>query len=187
MDLEREEWQPLLEKDAEIASIDDVEIGEEEAAEFPAELIHDTQESYTEEQRQTLYQKIMGMNPREKLRLAFFANREGRNILIHDPKKMIALAVLRNRKLNDTEIVQYAQKRELCEDVIWAIAKEPKWAKSYQIKLALASNPKTMVTTAINFLSHLYERDLKGLARDVSVSGVLRRKAQELLRARHKK
>lgn len=187
MDLEKEEWQPLLEKDLEVASLDEVEIREEDAGDLPAELIYEVQESYTEEQRQTMYQKIMGMTPREKLRLAFFANREGRNILIHDPKKMIALAVLRNRKLNETEIVQYAQKRELCEDVIWAIAKDPKWAKSYQVKLALASNPKTMITTAINFLPHLYERDLKGLARDVSISGVLRRKAQELLRARHGK
>lgn len=174
------EWEPLMERQEE-NPFDAIDVKEEDLARFSPELIQDSQENYTDEQRSNLYQKIQELNASEKFRLAIFANREVRNLLIHDPKKMVSLAVLTNGKVNESEALQYAQRKDLSEDVILAIAKEQKWKKSYPIKLAVISNPKTPLSVAISLLSHLHEKDLKSLSRDKDVSSVLRWKAEEIL------
>ncbi len=150
------------------------------AADFPSELIFEFQENYTDEQRQNLYQKILKMTTPEKVRLAVLGNREARNLLIRDPMKMIALAVLRNPKIHDMEVEKYAQMKNISEDVILAIAKNQRWIKNYSIKLAVVSNPKTPLSASINFISHLYEKDLKALERDKNVSPVLSRTAHQV-------
>jgi hypothetical protein len=150
------------------------------ATEFPSEMIFEFQESYTDEQRQNLYQKILKMTTPERMRLAVLGNREARNLLIRDPMKMIALSVLRNPKVHEQEIEKYAHMKNISEDVILAIAKHQKWIKSYAIKLAVVSNPKTPLTTAINLLSHLYEKDLKLLERNKNVSPVVSRTAHQV-------
>ena len=149
-------------------------------------MVVDLQENFTEEQRESLYQKIQAMTVAAKLRLALVANREARNFLVHDANKMISLAVLRNRRVTETEIWQYAQRRELSEDVIAAIARDPKWKKNYGIRLALVNNPKTPMSMAVSILPHLQDRDLKSVSRDKGVSSLLSRKAREVLRTRSK-
>ena len=41
------------------------------------------------------------MSVPEKIRLAMLGNQEARNLLIHDPNKVIPLAVLRNPKITE--------------------------------------------------------------------------------------
>jgi hypothetical protein len=154
---------------------------------LPSELINDFQGNYTDEQQQNLYHKILKMGIPEKLRLAILGNREARNLLIRDPNKMIALAVLKNAKLNENEVLKYAQRRDLSQDIILAIAQDQKWKKNYSIKIALASNPKTPLSVGITFLPHLNEKDLKLLSRDKNVSSVLNRRAHEILVQRNSK
>jgi len=121
----------------------------------------------------------------EKLRLAILGNREARNLLISNPVKMISLAVLRNPKITEDEVMKYAQQKNLSEDVILAIAKDQKWIKTYQVKLAIVSNPKTRLSVAINFLGHLHEKDLKSLSRDKNISSVVSRAAYQTLLKRN--
>jgi hypothetical protein len=177
------EWGPLKERQEE-TPFEAIDVKEEDLAKFSPEMIQDSQENYTDEQRSNLYQKIQELNASEKFRLAIFANREVRNLLIHDPKKMVSLAVLRNGRVDESEALHYAQRKDLSEDVILAIAKEQKWKKSYPIKFAVISNPKTPLSVAMSLLSHLHERDLKSLSHDKDVSSIVRRKAQEILHKR---
>ncbi len=167
--------------------LEEIVIEEGDAAKFPSELIIDFQENYTDEQRQNLYKKILALSTPEKMRLAILGNREARNILIHHPVKMISLAVLRNPKVNENEVLLYAQQRNISEDVISAIAKNQRWIKSYQIKLAVICNPKTPLSVAINFLPHLYEKDLKSLSRNKNISPIVSRTAYYTLLKRTKK
>ncbi len=118
-------WEPLHEGGVS-ASLDGIEVREEDAAKFSPEMIQDSEEDCTEDQRQSLYQKILEMSVADKFRLAIHANREVRTLLIHDPKRMISLAVLKNRRINETEILRYAQRKDLSEDVVSAIAKDQK-------------------------------------------------------------
>jgi hypothetical protein len=177
---QEEKWEPLQQlRDG--TFFDTTDIKKKDAAKLPRELIQDFQEDYTEEQRQNLYEKILEMGIPEKLHLAIFANRETRKLLIRDPNKMIALNVLKNAKVNENEVLQYAKRRDLSQDIILAIAQDQKWKKNYLIKLALVSNPKTPLLVALYFLSHLHEKDLKSLSRDQNVSSVLRWHAQQIL------
>ena len=189
--IQEENWESLQRRgDEPFSDTNDVkesDVKEEDATKFAPELIHDIQENSTEEQRENLYQKIGQMSAPEKLRLAIFGNREARNLLIRDPNKLISLAVLRNGKINESEILHYAQKRDLCEDIVQTIAKDQRWKKHYPIKCALVSNPKTPLSVAFNLLPHLQERDLKSLSRDKNVSSVLKQKAHEILLKRHAK
>jgi len=189
-----ENWEPLRKRgdeafsdagDAQESGIKENVVEKEEAPKFAPELIHDFQENYTDTQRENLFQKIQQMSPREKVRLAIFGNREVRSLLIHDPNKLISLNVLKNAKLNESEILHYAQKRDVSEDIILAIARDQRWRKSYSIKCAVASNPKTPLSVAFHLLPQLHERDLKSLSRDKGVSSVLKRKAQEILHKRN--
>lgn len=159
----------------------------EDASKLAPELICDFQKDYSDEQRQNLYREILDMNIPERQRLAILGNREARNLLIRDPNRLIALNVLKNAKVNESEILQYAQRRDLAQDIILAIAQDQKWRKNYPIKFALVCNPKTPLSVSISFVSHLYERDLKLLARDKNVSSVLRSRAEEILHKRNEK
>ncbi len=175
-----EKWEPILQREDEPFS-DTGDLKEEVAIDLPHELIYDFQENYTEEQRQNLYRKILNMGIPEKQRLTILANRETRNLLIRDPNKMIGLSVLKNAKIDESEILRYAQRRDLSPDILSAIAQHQKWRKNYLIKFALVCNPKTPLSVSVSYLSHLYEKDLKSLSHDKNVSSVLRRRAQEIL------
>jgi len=181
-----ERWEPLpVRSDDPIP--DPVEVREEDANSVSLELINDFQEDYSDEQRQNLCRKILDMGIPERQRLAILANREARTLLIRDPNKLIALNVLKNAKVNESEVLQYAQRRDLAQDIILAIAQDQKWRKNYPIIFALVSNPKTPLSVSITFVSHLHERDLNLLSRDKNVSSVLRRKAEEILHKRNEK
>ena len=183
---QEEEWKPLHQRGKEIFSA--AAGGKEEGGtKLPPELIYDFQEDYSDEQRQNLYHKILDMGVPERQRLAILANREARNLLIRDPNKMISMNVLKNAKVNESEVLQYAQRRDLAQEIILAIAQDQKWKKNYPIKFALVSNPKTPLSISIAFVSHLHERDLKLLSRDKNVSSVLRRRAEEILHKRNGK
>ena len=165
---------------------------EEDAAEgkdiapFPPEVIHDPPGTIGEEKWQNIYEKIAGLNTQQKIRLAHAANLPIRMLFIHNPIKVISLAVLKNPKLTESEVLRYSQQKNLVEDVLVAIAKDPKWIKTYPIKLALVSNPKTPLSISVNFLSHLHDNDLKALSRDKNISTVLTRAAQQMLMKRKK-
>lgn len=161
--------------------LNSIEIKEEEATDFPPDLIYDFQEQVTAEQRQNLYQKIIRMSIPQKIRLALLGNREARNILILDRSKAVCMAVLRSPKLTEHDVLTFAQQRNLPEDVYKYIARNKNWIKNYAIKLALVNNPKTPLAVALRFLDHLQERDLKNISRSKNVSNVLAKAASHLL------
>ena len=154
---------------------------------FPPDTVNDFTGTVSDETSQNLRQKLLNLNAPQKARLALLANRPTRSLLIQSPVKMISLAVFKNPKLTESEVLSFAQQKNLSEDVILAIAKHQKWIKIYQIKLAVVSNPKTPLSVAINFLSHLHEKDLKSLSRDKSISSVLGRAAYQTLLKRNYK
>jgi hypothetical protein len=169
--LSAEEWN-LLET---------TKVTEEDKAQLPQQLILDPQKQFTPPERDILNQSLMKMSIPQRIRLALVGNQEARDLLIHDPNKIIPLAVLRNPRLSDDEVIMYAQLRSLPEDVFWAMAKHKTWVKHYQVKLALVSNPKAPLALAIKLLDHLHDRDLQNISKSKNVSYVLARSAARLL------
>lgn len=157
------------------------QVTEEDKAQLPQQLILDPQKQFAPQERDILSQSLLKMSLPQKIRLALVGNQEARNLLIHDPNKVIPLAVLRNPKLSEDEVVMYAQLRSLPEDVFSAMAKHKTWVKNYQVKLALVSNPKAPLSLAIKLLDHLHDRDLQNISKSKNVSYILARSAARLL------
>lgn len=165
----------------EIDLLEALQVTKEEKAQLPQDLILDPQKQFTPQQRDFLSLSLMKMGVPQKIRLALVGNLEARNLLIHDPNKVIPLAVLRNPKLSEDEVIMYAQLRSLPEDVFSAMAKHKTWVKNYQVKLALVSNPKAPLSLAIKLLDHLHDRDLQNISKSKNVSYILARSAARLL------
>ncbi len=162
-------------------SILEAGISEADSARFPQELILEAHREPTLDITRGLDQWVAGMSVPDRVRLALLGNQEARNVLIRDQNKVIGLAVLRNSKITETEIVLYAQLRNVPEDVLWEISKNRAWIKNYQVKLALVNNPKAPLSLAIKLLDHLHDRDLRNLSHSKNVSSVLSRSAARLL------
>jgi hypothetical protein len=164
------------------AGIEAIEIPPEQDVPF---LSPEDEASFDEELRTTpAFQKIMKMNVSERLQLAMKGSAEERAILIRDTAKMVAMQVLKSPKLNDQEIGNFANMRNVVEEVLRKIGSKRDWTKHYTIAHALVRNPKTPPGIAMPFLPRLGTRDLKTLAGDKNVPELLRRQARNIFLAR---
>ncbi len=137
-----------------------------------------------EEREKTLLQKIQKLSVSEKLLLALRGGKEVRSILLRDPNKEIALNVLENPKITETEIETIARSRSISDEALRKISKKREWMKNYNIILALVTNPKTPAGLAVSLVSELKTKDLVLLEKNKNVSEGVRITAKKLLRAR---
>ena len=153
----------------------------DDASAFEASLIEDGDEELSEEERGNLYQRIQSMSVMQKIKLARMGNKEARGLLIRDKNKIVATAAIRSPRINDSEIAAYAKSRSLCDDVIRVIAANREWTRGYQVKLGLATNPKCAPPTAMKFLNHLQDRDLRQIMKSKDVPSAVSSHARRLL------
>jgi hypothetical protein len=129
----------------------------------------------------TALQRLQAMNVPQKVQRATKGSREERAILIRDPNKMIAMAVLSSPKLTISEIEGFARAGNVGEDCLRVIAFTRAWMKNYNVVAALTRNPKTPVAISMNLLPRLSEKDLRTLSTDRNVPDVLRVSARKKL------
>lgn len=115
-----------------------------------------------------------------KLRKAMIGTKFQRAILIRDPKKMVAMAVIKSPAVKENEAALYAGNNAICEDVIGYIAGRSDWTKKYQMKTTLVSNPKCPLPAAMRFLPHLRTKELTMVARSRNVPSALSSQAKKL-------
>ena len=135
-------------------------------------------------ERISILNRIMKMGMKDRVKLAMKGDREARNILIRDPNRIVAGAVVGNPRITEQEIEKIAAMRSVPEDILRKIASDRQWARSYVIVHNLARNPRTPVANAMNILSRLQLRDLAALAKNKNVSDAVRRQALRLSQAR---
>lgn len=117
-----------------------------------------------------------------RMRLTRGASKPLRNILIRDPVAQIALAVMTNNGIPDTEAEQIARNRAVCEEVLAEIATRREWIAKYPIVKALVQNPRTPVVYSMRLVTRLSVRDLRDMGRDRNVPDVVRSTALRLYR-----
>jgi hypothetical protein len=127
-----------------------------------------------EKDRETSLQKLATMSFPERLRAAMRGTREVRSILIRDPNRMIAAAVMSSPKLSEPEVEAFAKMQDISGDVLRTIATNRAWLKNYNIVLALTKNPKTPLGMTMNLLPRINARDLAKLSVDRNVPEALR-------------
>ncbi len=125
-------------------------------------------------ERDSLFQKLSRMTFPERLKAASKGSREVRAILIRDPSKSIAMAVLMSPKVTEQEVESFARMGSIAEDILRAIAANRTWRKNYGIVLALTKNAKTPVGLSLNLMHRLNDRDLATLSTDRNVPEPLR-------------
>jgi hypothetical protein len=127
-----------------------------------------------EEKQQTFQQRLANMTVPEKVKCASKGTREMRAILVRDPNRMVAAAVLSCPKVNEAEIEAFAKMGNVSEEILRTIAMSRAWTKSYGVLLALVKNSKTPVALTMNMLQRLNESDVKKISTDRNVPEALR-------------
>ena len=97
----------------------------------------------------SITQQIQQMTMVQRVRAAMKGTREMRAILVRDPNKLVASAVLSSPKLAMAEVEAFAKMATVGEDVLRAIALNRAWVKNYAVALGLARNPKTPVALSL--------------------------------------
>jgi hypothetical protein len=128
--------------------------------------------------------RILRMGMKDRVKLASKGDREARNILIRDPNRIVAQAVISNPKITEQEVENIASMRTVPEDVLRQIAINRKWVRNYMIMHKLAVNPRTPMGNTISILTRLQLRDLLAITKNRNVSDAVRKQALRLVNAR---
>ena len=131
--------------------------------------------------RLPLAMKIQKMTVPERIKLAQTGGQEARALLMQDPNRVVQLAVLENPKITSSEVVGFANSRNISDEALRKIADNREWFKLYPVRLALVKNPKTPVGIALKLVATLNPQDLKLLAKSKSVSSVIVQAARRQL------
>ncbi len=115
--------------------------------------------------------EIQMMAVGERLKLALKGNRDARQILIRDSSRIVQRFVLQNPRISDDEVVGLAKNRSIDRELLEIICRRKEWLSNYQVKLALATNPKTPLALAVRLVPSLHPRDLRVLAKSKNVPG----------------
>jgi hypothetical protein len=160
----------------------------------------------SEEQRKAIYEKILGelkieeddlagdrismlnrilkMGVKDRVKLGMKGDREARNILIRDPNKLVASAVINNPRITEQEVERISTMRTVPEEILRQIATNRQWMRSYNIQTGLAKNPRTPLGNSMSIMNRLQLRDLIALQKDRNVPEAVRKHALRLVTAR---
>ena len=143
-------------------------------ADDPLIATGDEVEDDPNETKESATQKIAKMGFTERLKAASKGSREMRAILIRDPNKMIAAAVLSSPKLSEPEVEAIAGMGSVSDEVLRIIGNNRQWIKNYMVVLRLCKNSKTPLAMSMNLMNRLQDGDLTRLSVDRNVPEPLR-------------
>jgi len=181
MDLEAETGNPAGEVSDEQAEAALAAVLGRDLAGFAREMVQDDAAEIPKGNQTNLHALIQKLSVFQKVRLARLGNKEARGFLVRDRNKIVSLAAITSPKISDTEVVSYAQSRNVCDEVLRMIAGNRQWARRYPIKLALATNPKTPQATAMKFVNFLQDNDVRALVRSKDVPIAVSTHARRIL------
>ena len=160
--------------------------------EIPEDEISITEDEYlvrtlSEEDRQktekvSAVQKIYRSNTAEKLITALKGSREERSILIRDPNRLVATAVLGSPRITEAEIESISAMKSVSDEILRTIGNHREWTKRYSVLNNLVRNPRTPVGIALSMVPRLNPRDIKGIAVDRNVPEPVRKQAQKFVK-----
>jgi hypothetical protein len=128
-------------------------------------------------ERVSVLQKIARLTVGQRVQLAMRGSKEERSILIRDGSKLVSAAVLVSPKVSEAEIENFAALKNVQEQVLRDIARNPKYKKNYPVIRNLAGNPRTPLDLSLTLMNHLMVMDLKNLSMNKNVPETLRKLA----------
>jgi hypothetical protein len=161
----------------ELAPLGEVFLTEDEAM---VRYLSDEERQQTE--KVSAVQKIYRLNTAEKLITALKGSREERAILIRDPNRLVATAVLGSPKVTDAEIESFSAMKNVSDEILRKISRNHEWTKRYVVINNLVRNPRTPIGVALTFVPRLNPRDVKAIAVDRNVPEPVRKQAQKFVK-----
>jgi len=122
------------------------------------------------------------MSAVQKVKAALTGSQEERMILVHDPNKVVARAVLQSPKLSGHEVENLASMKDVSEEVLRRIVLSRKFMRSYAVVRALVNNPRTPIDVGLRLLRLINDADLKWLVINRNVADVVRNAAQKRIK-----
>jgi hypothetical protein len=123
--------------------------------------------------------RLGDMSVPEKVKCAMKGTREMRAVLIRDPNRIVASAVLSCPKVTEQEVETFARMANVSDDILRTIGTTRAWMKNYNIMLGLTKNPKTPLAMTLTLLHRLNDRDLRAVSIDRNVPEPLRLAARK--------
>ena len=155
-----------------------------DSIELPPPLVEETGEPPPELAR-SLHAQIATMGMAAKIKLALRGNKDARQILVRDPNKLVRRLVLQNPRIADSEVLAITHNRTVDEELLRIISDRRQWMRNYQVRLGLATNPKTPIAVALKQLPALGERDMRALAKSRNVPQAVAVQARRILATRN--
>jgi hypothetical protein len=172
----------VAEYEAEFGPFDDFAYGNGEPLDIEriVEDIENEGDESISPDRMPIFQQVALMTVKERVMLAIKGTREARMVLIRDPNRVIAVAVLRNPRLTDQEIDSISTLRSVPEEVLRQIGQNRAWVRSYTVIHNLVRNSRCPISTSLGLLNRIQNRDLRALASNKNIPDVIRSTAQRM-------
>jgi len=139
------------------------------------------------ERRGCLKQQLSELSFADKLFIAEKGTSSQRMVLVRNPDRRIAVAVLNSTRTTDGEVETIAHMKSVNPEVLAEITERSEWSNQYPIAKALVFNPKTPATGAANLVRKLREIDLRAVWRNRDLHEIVRIAAQKRLRSYEQK
>lgn len=141
-----------------------------------------TEEERGEQGKVTAVQKLWRLNTAQKVMAALRGSREERAVLIRDPNRIVATAVLGSPRLTDAEVDIISGMRNVNDEILRAVGTHKEWVKRYAVVLNLVKNPRAPLGISLGLVPRLNPRDMRNLAFDRNVPEVIRQQALRFVR-----
>ncbi len=170
-------------------NLDEAELNEilnysqDESEKIPEKLLKETEEEVSTDIRVL----ISKMKLPQKVKMGMFGNAACRAVLITNGNRLVQMSVLKNPKLQDKEVTDFAKNTNMSKAVLRTIGDNRQWMSAYEMKITLVSNPKTPLDVATKWLRYINVSDLKKIARSKNIPGAIVTQAKKRLESAEKK
>lgn len=134
-----------------------------------------------------LHAKLATMSISGRIRRALLGSGAERQLLLRDTNKLVAAAAIRSPMVQEQDAERISKSRTVHEEVLRIISSKGQWLENHQIKFNLVANPRTPQATAVRFVMHLREDELKRLEKSRDVPAPVRAAAKQHLQRKAQK
>lgn len=159
------------------------EVAETPISEDEALVRYLTEDERGEAEKISAVQRLFRLNTADKVVTALKGSREERAILVRDPNRLVATAVLGSPRLTDPEVEAFAGMKNVSDEILRQIGTHREWTKRYSVVANLVRNPRTPLAVSLGMVSRLNPRDIKSISVDRNVPEVIRKQAQRFVKS----
>jgi hypothetical protein len=128
-----------------------------------------------------LIERLPSLAVGEKVAIARAAGAGLLGHLRHDPSPRVIASLLDNPRLTIGVLMPLVNSESALPAVLKLIGDDRRWGVRYEVRQALARNPRTPPDVALRTLAWLQKGDVRAVAADARLSAVVRRRARLLL------